>query len=60
MTQRPNLKVIVDNAMHKPPVPPSEEQPHNDLLQTLLGFAISLPLWGLIGWVVWMWWTGRV
>jgi hypothetical protein len=60
MTQRPDLKVVVDNAEHKSPVSPPGDPARNDLLQTLLAFAISLPLWGLIGWIMWMWWTGRV
>lgn len=56
---RPGLKVVVDNAMHKSPDPLSENPPCNDLLQTILGLVISLPLWGLIAWIVWMWWTGQ-
>jgi hypothetical protein len=60
MSRQPDLKVVVDNKTREPPVPLPERRPHNDLLQTILGFAISLPLWGLIGWIVWMWWTGRV
>ncbi|KQW21387.1 hypothetical protein ASC80_15010 [Afipia sp. Root123D2] len=60
MSERPNLKVVVDNKARERKISRPDEPSHNDLLQIILGFAISLPLWGLIGWIIWMWRTGQV
>lgn len=58
MPDRPDLKIVHDSETPDP-VPQPVELPRHDFAQTALGFAYSIPMWCILGWIVWMWWTGR-